>query len=36
MLLCTDAEAAAADLASGALACPSCRAGLLRAWGIRP
>ncbi|HET9974101.1 MAG TPA: DUF6431 domain-containing protein [Streptosporangiaceae bacterium] len=33
MLLCTDAEAAAADLASGALACPSCRAGRLRAWG---
>jgi hypothetical protein len=33
MLLCTDERAAAADLASGALACPSCRAGRLRAWG---
>jgi transposase-like protein len=33
MLLCTDAEAAAAGLASGTLACPSCRSGRLRAWG---
>ena len=33
MLLCTDAEAASADLASGVLACPSCRAGRLRPWG---
>ena len=33
MLLCTDAEAASADLASGRLACPSCRAGRLWAWG---
>ena len=33
MLLCADADAAAADLASGALACPSCGTGRLRAWG---
>jgi hypothetical protein len=33
MLLCADAEAASADLASGVLACPSCRAGRLRPWG---
>jgi hypothetical protein len=33
MLLCADAEAAAAGLASGALACPSCRTGRLRPWG---
>jgi transposase-like protein len=33
VLLCADADAAAADLASGALACPSCGTGRLRAWG---
>jgi hypothetical protein len=33
MLLCADAGDASADLASGVLACPSCRAGRLRAWG---
>ena len=33
MLLCADAAAASAGLASGALACPSCGAGRLRAWG---
>ena len=33
MLLCADTAAALADLASGALACPSCGAGRLRAWG---
>ena len=33
MLLCADADAASADLASGALACPSCGAGRLRPWG---
>lgn len=33
MLLCADERAAAADLASGALACPSCGAGRLRVWG---
>ena len=33
VLLCADADAAFADLASGALACPSCGAGRLRAWG---
>jgi hypothetical protein len=33
MRLCADADAAAADLASGALACPSCPAGRLRAGG---
>jgi transposase-like protein len=33
MLLCTDAQAAAADLASGVLACPSCHGGRLRPWG---
>jgi hypothetical protein len=32
MLLCADADAASADLASGTLACPSCATGL-RAWG---
>jgi len=33
VLLCADADAAAADLASGVLACPSCGAGRLRPWG---
>ena len=33
MLLCADADAASADLASGALACPSCGSGRLRPWG---
>lgn len=33
MLLCADADASSAELASGALACPSCPAGRLRAWG---
>lgn len=33
MLLCADADAASADLASGALACPSCGRGRLRPWG---
>lgn len=33
MLLCADADAASADLASGVLTCPSCRAGRLRSWG---
>ena len=33
MLLCADMAAASADLASGVLACPSCGAGRLRAWG---
>jgi hypothetical protein len=33
MLLCADAEAASADLASGALACPSRGTGRLRPWG---
>jgi Domain of unknown function (DUF6431) len=33
MLLCADAEAASAGLASGALACPSCGTGRLRPWG---
>ena len=33
MLLCADTASALADLASGALACPSCGAGRLRAWG---
>jgi hypothetical protein len=33
VLLCADADAAAADLASGALACPSCGTRRLRAWG---
>jgi len=33
MLLCADADAASADLVSGALACPSCGTGRLRAWG---
>src|SRR5512146_2374670 len=30
MLLCADAEAVSADLASGVLACPSCHAARLR------
>jgi Domain of unknown function (DUF6431) len=33
VLLCADAGAAAADLESGALACPSCGSGRLRPWG---
>ncbi len=33
MLLCADADAASADLASGVLACPSCGTGRLRPWG---
>jgi len=33
VLLCADADAASADLASGALACPSCGSGRLRPWG---
>jgi len=33
MLLCADEEAAVAALASGLLACPSCRGGRLRSWG---
>jgi hypothetical protein len=33
VLLCADADAAAADLASGALACLSCGTERLRAWG---
>lgn len=33
MLLCADADAASADLASGTLACPSCATGRLRLWG---
>jgi hypothetical protein len=33
VLLCADADAASADLASGQLACPSCGAGRLRPWG---
>ena len=33
MLLCADADAASADLASGVLACPSCGPGRLRPWG---
>jgi hypothetical protein len=33
MLLCADAEAADANLASGVLACPSCPAGQLCPWG---
>ena len=32
-MLCADADAASADLASGALACPLCGAGRLRPWG---
>lgn len=32
-MLCADADAAAADLASGKLTCPSCGTGRLRAWG---
>jgi transposase-like protein len=33
ILLCADADAASADLASGRLACPSCATGRLRSWG---
>jgi hypothetical protein len=33
MLLYADEGAASADLASGLLACPSCRTGRLRSWG---
>jgi transposase-like protein len=33
VLLCLDASAAAADLAAGELACPSCPAGRLAPWG---
>lgn len=33
MLLCADAGAASAGLASGALACPCCGTGRLRSWG---
>jgi hypothetical protein len=33
MLLCADADAASADMASGTLACPSCATGRLRSWG---
>jgi Domain of unknown function (DUF6431) len=33
VLLCADADAASADLASGVLACPSCGPGPLRPWG---
>jgi hypothetical protein len=33
MLLCADAGAVSADLASGVLACPSCETGRLRSWG---
>jgi hypothetical protein len=33
VLLCADAGAVSADLASGVLACPSCGTGRLRAWG---
>ncbi len=33
MLLCADAQAASAALASGVLACPSCGIGRLRPWG---
>jgi hypothetical protein len=33
VLLCADADAASADLASGALACPSSGAGRLGPWG---
>src|SRR3974377_1979073 len=33
MLLCADAQAASAALASGVLACPSCGTGGLRPWG---
>jgi hypothetical protein len=36
MLLCADAEAAAAALVSGALRCPSCRDGRLGPWGHGP
>jgi len=33
VLLCADADAASADLASGVLACPPCGQGRLRVWG---
>jgi transposase-like protein len=33
VLLCLDADAAAAELAAGTLACPSCQAGRLASWG---
>ena len=33
MLLCLDADAVAADLAAGTLACPSCGTGRLAPWG---
>ncbi len=33
VLLCLDADAVAADLAAGTLACPSCQAGRLARWG---
>ena len=33
MLLCLDADAVAAGLAAGKLACPSCGTGRLAAWG---
>ena len=33
MLLCLDADAVAADLAAGTLACPSCQADRLARWG---
>lgn len=33
MLLCLDPEAAAAEMAAGALACPSCPGGMLGPWG---
>ncbi len=36
MLLCADEEAATAALASGMLACPSCRSGRLRTGGLSP
>ena len=36
MLLCADADAAAADLASGALACPSCGTGSTWLTALRP
>lgn len=36
MLLCLDPEAAAAELAAGTLACPSCPGGRLAPWGHGP
>jgi len=33
VLLCADTDAVSADLASGVLACPSCRTGRLCCWG---